>query len=129
MQKTIQTTGSKNLSEIARECGITEGEFTLTIQGNASPVAGSFAKPTVRLAAADFFLALAGAGIVGESLLARAVEFSAARAEGREVAPACAAAAERLGEKAEAMAKEWAAKLPPIERPATVRIKASVSLA
>ena len=128
MQKTIQTTGSKSLSEIARECGIVEGEFSLVIQGNASPIAGSLAKPTVRLAAGDFFLALAGAGIVGESLLARAVEFSAARAEGREAAANCIAAAERLGEKAEAMAKEWAAKLPPIEREASLRIKAEVTV-
>ena len=124
----MQTTGSKSLSEIAKGAGITGGKFRLVIEGEASPIAGSLVAPTVRLASGDFFLALAGAGIVGESLLARAVEFSAARAEGREAAANCIAAAERLGEKAEAMAKEWAAKLPPIEREASLRIKAEVTV-
>ncbi len=122
--KTVQTTGSKSLSEIAKECGITGGEFTLTIRGNASPVAGSMAKPTVRLAAGDFFLALAGAGAVADALLARAVEFSVARAEGRAVADNVADAAARLVEKADELSKRWADKLPMIERPATIRIKA-----
>lgn len=119
-----QVTGSKSLSEIAKECGVAEGEFTLIIRGNASPVAGSMAKPTVRLAANDFFLALAGAGAVADALLARAVEFSAARAEGRVVADNVAEAAARLGERADQLSKQWAEKLPMIERPATIRIKA-----
>ena len=106
---TVKITGSKSLSEIARECGASEGEFTLTIRGNASLVAGSVKAGTVRLGAADFALALAGAGAVGEALMMRAVEFAAARAEGRAVSDEVAAAAAKLSAKAE----RWQRTLPP----------------
>lgn len=120
----MKVTGSKTLSEIAGECGVTGGEFRLEIIGDASPVAGAMVAPTVRVAASDFFLALAGAGAVGEALLARSVEFAAARAEGREIAADTVAAAEKLKARAEGFAAEFAAKLPPIERKGSLRIKA-----
>lgn len=114
-----QTTGSKSLSEIAKECGITGGKFKLTIEGEASPVAASVKAGTARLSAEDFFLALASCGAVRKPILRRAIGFAIARAKGEKAE--CAKGA-KLAKRIGAIYKS---KVPPIESPATIRIKAT----
>jgi hypothetical protein len=118
----MKITGSKTVSEIVREFCPNGGKFRVEISGDATTVSGSEARPTVRVAASDFFLALAGAGAVGEALLARAMRAAADRAGGKELPEADREAADRLKERAEAMGDEFAAALPPVVRPGTVRV-------
>ncbi len=118
----MKITGSKTVSEIVKEFCPNGGKFRVEITGEATTVAGSEARPTVRVAASDFFLALAGAGAVGEALLARAMRAAADRAGGKELPEADREAADRLKSRAEAMGDEFAAALPPVVRPGTVRV-------
>lgn len=117
-----QTTGSKSLSEIAKECGVTGGKFKLTIEGEASPVAASIKTGTARLSADDFFLALASAGAVRKGILRKAILCAVARAKGEKIE--CAKGA-KLAKRIGAIYKR---KVPPIESPATIRIKATAEV-
>lgn len=119
MQNTIKATGSKSLSEIAVECGVTGGEFRLEIIGDASPVAASIKAGTARIAADDFFFALASLGATRKAIIRRALGFALARAKGEKVI---------IPKKAKKLAKRisaiYRAKLPPVESKAGLRIEA-----
>jgi hypothetical protein len=122
MQK-IEVTGSKSLSEIVKEFVPAGGQFKIEIEGNASTIAASMAKPTCRIAASDFFLAIAGSGAVGEALLQRAIRAAQERASGLALTAQDAEAMEKLETKAKTLCDEWAQSLPPVPKAASVRVK------
>ena len=115
----MKATGSKTLSEIAVECGVTGGEFRLEIVGEAVAFAGSTKVGTTRIAAEDFFFALASSGAVRKSIIRRALGFALARANGEKVA--APAGAEKLARRIGAVYKR---KLPLVESKGGLRIKA-----
>jgi hypothetical protein len=84
--------GSVTLSKIAAELAKSRGinrqsqnkTVNFRISGDLSFVDGCEQEPSVRVGAGDFFLALAGAGAVGEALLERAIQLAAERARKNE---------------------------------------------
>lgn len=116
-------TGSMSLSEIVKGFVPDGGKFKIQIEGDASTVAASTAKPTCRIAASDFFLAIAGAGAVGEALLGRAIRAAQERASGLALSAQDAEAMAKLETKAKTLCDEWAQSLPPVPKAASVRVK------
>jgi hypothetical protein len=119
--------GSQSVSELlaafvspVNASGPVTATFRVTV--TATPVAAAMVRPTCRVAASDFYLALAKAGAVGDSILRGAVAAAAARASGEEVSPDVAAAAAKHAERVAELAAEFTASLPDVERRASWRV-------
>jgi len=119
----MKITGSKTVSEVVKAFVPNGGAFRIEISGNATTIEAASVRPTVRVSPSDFFLALAGAGAVGEALLERAIRAASDRASGLNLSAQDAEATERLKERAEKMADEFASRLPMIERAGSVQVK------
>lgn len=120
-------TGSMSLSEIVKGFVPDGGKFKIQIEGDTSTIAASTAKPTCRIAASDFFLAIAGAGVVGEALLQRAIRAAQERASGLALSAQDAEAMAKLETKAKTLCDEWAQSLPPVPKAASVRVKGTAT--
>lgn len=124
----MKITGSKTVSEVVKEFVPNGGAFKIVISGNATTIAAADnVRPTVRVSPSDFFLALAGAGAVADALLERAIRAASDRAGGLNLSAQDEAAIERLKEKAEKLADEFASRLPAITRAGSVQVKGTAT--
>jgi pyridoxal/pyridoxine/pyridoxamine kinase len=131
---------SKIVTEIVKHNQITkkskDKSVYFNVSGNLSFVDGCEQKPSVRVGAGDFFLALAGAGAVGEALLERAIQLAADRAAKNEdeeeyeksLSTELVEKLNKLKTKSDKLKTKYCSDLPKVNKPATVRFKGKVSL-
>ena len=129
---------SKIVTELAKNKGITKESQNKTvnfrISGDLSFVDGCEQEPSVRVGAGDFFLALAGAGAVGEALLERAIQLAAEQARKNEdedeyiknLDQDLVQKLDKLKSKSDNLKIKYCAGLPKVNKSATVRFKGKI---
>ena len=135
--------GSVTLSKIAAELAKSRGinrqsqnkTVNFRISGDLSFVDGCEQEPSVRVGAGDFFLALAGAGAVGEALLERAIQLAAERARKNEdeeeyvknLDQDLVQKLDKLKSKSDTLKTKYCSDLPKVNKSATVRFKGKIT--